>query len=56
MEFIHGVDHTQLKLTEAEYKDLIVKAEQDMVNEKKAKEEAAKIELADLLDINGAQN
>jgi len=27
-----------------------------MVNEKKAKEEAAKIELADLLEINGGAN
>lgn len=55
MEFIHGVAPRDLKISEEEYKELYKRALDELDNESTQKEEAAKQELADLLDINGKE-
>ena len=53
VEFINAVSHSDLKMEESVYKAHLAEAEQAINDEKKAREEAAQIELADLLDMNG---
>ena len=57
VEFIHGLSNQDVKIPEAEYQALVQKAIDDIENEKIQKDEAAKAELTDLLDIgNDNQN
>lgn len=51
VEFIHGLSNQDVKIPENEYKAMVQKAIDDIENEKVQKEEAAKAELTDLLDI-----
>lgn len=51
VEFIHGLSNQDVKIPESEYKAMVKKAIDDIENEKNQKEEAAKAELTDLLDI-----
>jgi Rab5 GDP/GTP exchange factor len=56
VEFIHSVTLKDLKIAETDYKQMYKKACEDLDNESKAKEEAASVELADLLEMNGASS
>ena len=50
--FIHGLSHSDLKISEGEYNQMVEKAKLEIESEKQEKEEAAKAELVDLLGIN----
>lgn len=56
VEFVHGVSHKDLKMEEAVYNNHLIEAEKAILDEKRAREEAAQIELADLLDMTGSTN
>lgn len=56
VEFIHGVSHKDLKMEESVYKNHLAEAEKSINDEKRAREEAAQMELADLLDMTGSTN
>lgn len=53
VEFIHGVSHKDLKMDEQTYNNFLAEAEKGIQDDKKAREEAAQLELADLLEMNG---
>ena len=54
VEFIHGISPSDLKISEQDYKLMFKKASEDLDNDKKIKEDAAQLELADLLQMSTA--
>ena len=56
VEFIHGVSDRDLKIDKDEYTIAVKKAGEELEKEKRAKEEAAQQELADLLEMGGPTN
>ena len=54
VEFIHGVSERDLKIDKDEYLRCVKQATEELEKEKTAKEEAAKQELADLLEMGTA--
>ena len=56
VNFIHGMNHTDLKIDEVEYNKLVKNAKESIENEKIAKNAAASVELETLLsmDPNGS--
>ena len=54
LEFIHGISPQDLKITEEEYNKLYKQSTDQIDNLAKQKEEAAQIELTDLLEIGNS--
>lgn len=56
VEFLHGVSHKDLKMDEQTYNNYLAEADRGIKEDKRAREEAAQTELADLLEINGTSS